>query len=166
MEVIYRENEIDEIIEKNKKRLLYSLLPLIVVVPLYVFFLIIAEESTDQLYSFLTIVLWLIWGWLFLFNLLFFILPGRVRFKHIRKILNSNGTVISGEVIEIGSELTLERSLHIYEIIIKEEYSRHKVYFNIDLNECKFKLGDNVKVEIRNNFIYAYEILKEASNNE
>ena len=159
MEIIYDKSEIDILKEKNKKYLRNSLLGLIVVVPLYVFFLIIAEENTEKLYTFLTILIWLSWGWIFLFILLYHILPNRVRFKHINKITSSLGTTITGDVIEIGNKITLERSLHIYEIIIKEDYPRHKVYFNIDLNECPFKVNDKVTVEIRNNFIYAYEIL-------
>jgi len=159
MQNLYNSDMITLLTEKNKKDLFISLIPLAVIIPLYVFFLIVAEEYNQKVYQVFSTILFTAWSWIFIFELTFNILPNKRKIEHITKVLKVNKVEFEGKVETISDVITLEKSVLIKEILIIKEYERHKLYMNVDLNECNIKKGDYIKATVGNNFIYSYEVI-------
>ena len=155
---LYSSEMIDMYMNKKKKGLKISLLPLIIVIPLFVFFLIIAKLKTRALFVTLSTIDLSIFSIIFMYNLLENIIKSNDLIKHINSALNGNNREIAGKIISISKVITLKRNIHIVEVEIKGDGISTKAYFNTDLFKYDFKVGDNVYIKLSNNFIVEYEV--------
>ena len=150
--------ECDGYMNKKKKGLKISLFPLIIIIPLFVFFLIVAKLKTRALFITLSTIDLSIFTIIFMYNLLENIIKSNDLIKHINTILNGNIKEIDGKITSISKVITLKRNIHIVEVEIRGEGVRTKAYFNVDLFEYNFKVDDNIKTKLSNNFIVEYEV--------
>ena len=155
---LYSSEMINTYMNKKKKGLKISLFPLIIVVPVFVLFLIVAKLKTRALFITLSTIDLSIFTIIFMYNLLENIIKSNDIIKHINSVLNGNIKEIDGKITSISKVFTLKRNIHIVEVEIKGEGVRTKAYFNVDLFEYNFKLDDNIKTKLSNNFIVEYEV--------
>ena len=155
---LYSSEMIDMYMDKKKKGLKFSLFPLIIVVPLFVFFIIIAKLKTRALFIALSTIDLSIFATIFMYNLLENIIKSNDLIKHVNSMLNGNTKELTGKIINISKVITLKRNIHIVEVEIKGTGVHTKAYFNVDLFEYDFKVDDSLKVVLSNNFITEYEV--------
>lgn len=155
---LYSSEMINIYMNKKKKGLKISLFPLIIIIPLFVFFLIVAKLKTRALFITLSTIDLSIFTIIFMYNLLENIIKSNDLIKHINTILNGNIKEIDGKITSISKIITLKRNIHIVEVEIRGEGVRTKAYFNVDLFEYDFKVDDNIKTKLSNNFIVEYEV--------
>ncbi len=155
---LYSSEMINIYMNKKKKGLKISLFPLIIIIPLFVFFLIVAKLKTRALFITLSTIDLSIFTIIFMYNLLENIIKSNDLIKHINTILNGNIKEIAGKITSISKVITLKRNIHIVEVEIRGEGVRTKAYFNVDLFEYNFKVDDNIKTKLSNNFIVEYEV--------
>lgn len=155
---LYSSEMINIYMNKKKKGFKISLFPLIIIIPLFVFFLIVAKLKTRALFITLSTIDLSIFTFIFMYNLLENIIKSNDLIKHINTILNGNTKEIAGKIISISKVITLKRNIHIVEVEIRGEGVRTKAYFNVDLFEYNFKVDDNIKTKLSNNFIVEYEV--------
>ena len=155
---LYSSEMIDMYMNKKKKGLKISLFPLIIIVPLFVFFIIIANLKTRVLFITLSTVDLSIFSVIFMYNLLENIIKSNDLIKHINSALNGNNREISGRIMSISKVITLKRNIHVIEVEIKGDSLSHKAYFNTDLFEYDFKVNNNIVAKLSNNFIIEYEV--------
>ena len=155
---LYSSEMINTYMNKKKKGLKISLFPLIIVVPVFVLFLIVAKLKTRALFITLSTIDLSIFTIIFMYNLLENIIKSNDIIKHINSVLNGNIKEIDGKITSISKVITLKRNIHIVEVEIRGEGVRTKAYFNVDLFEYNFKVDDNIKTKLSNNFIVEYEV--------
>lgn len=155
---LYSSEMIDLYLNKKKKGLKISLYPLIIIVPLFVFFIIMVKLKTRALYTALSTIDLSIFAVIFIYNLLENIIKSNDLIKHINIVLNGDTKEIYGTIISISNKVTLKRNIHIVIVEISDGYNTCKAYFNIDLFEAKFSVGDSIKATLSNNFIVQYEV--------
>lgn len=155
---LYSSEMIDKYMNNKKKGLKISLFPLIIIIPLFVFFILIAKLKTRVLFIALSTLDLSVFAIIFTYNLLENIIKSNDLIKHINSVLNSNAKEVTGTIASISKEITLKRNIHIVEVEIKGEGMPQKAYFNVDLFEYNFKVGDNIKAILSNNFICEYEV--------
>ena len=155
---LYSSEMIDKYMNNKKKGLKFSLFPLIVIIPLFVFFIIIAKLKTRALFIALSTIDLSIFAIIFTYNLLENIIKSNDLIKHVNVVLSGNTKEVSGTIASISKVITLKRNIHVVEVEIKGEGIPQKAYFNTDLFEYNFKVGDNIKATLSNNFICEYEV--------
>ena len=87
---LYSSEMIDLYLNKKKKGLKISLYPLIIIVPLFVFFIIMVKLKTRVLYTTLSTIDLSIFSVIFIYNLLENIIKSNDLIKHINIVLNGD----------------------------------------------------------------------------
>ena len=141
--------------QKGKQIIKYSLF---VIVPIFVLLLIFVKLRTKTLFVLLCTLDLSVFAVIFTYNMLENIVKSNDSIRHINNILNTNPTSFSGTITSISKEITLQRNVHIVEVEIKSN-SIVKAYFNVDLFDMNFKIGDNINVKTSNNFISECEVV-------
>ena len=155
---LYSSDMLDEYKIRRKNGYKFSFYPLIIILPLFIFFILIAKLKTRVLFIALSTIDLSIFAVIFIYNLLENIIKSKDLMIHINSILSSKTTEFSGVITDISDVITLKRNIHIVEVEINNNGVINKPYFNIDLFNVDFKEGDNINIKISNNFITEYEV--------
>ena len=164
MKKLYDLSQVETRKKQSNKLIYISLVSLFIAIALYVIFLIIVEEKSKSFFTILTVIVWLMWGYMSIYLLTYHIIPNKIINNHINNIVRIKGNDLNGKVLEISDTITLSRSIHIKEVLIEEKKRKRRLYFNVDLNECIFEVDDIVNIEERNNYIYSYKIIEGDKN--
>ncbi len=159
MKELYKEEDVILLKKKLKSSIVKASLSFGVAILLCGISLFFAKEETARLFKFLDSVVAIVGGWVALGYLFLSVLKSKKRIALINTILVNAKNEYSGRIIDINGPITLASGHNAYDIKIEKDRVKRSVYYDIELEDFDFEIGDTIKVNLgAQNFVYAYEV--------
>ena len=159
--VVYDENVLNEYSDKIRKGLWLCLLPFgfSLLFSIGLCFFLNEDKSNANLLHFLIVVVNTLIGWFSLSVLLGYVLPKAKRKRFIHSVMVAVEKEVCGTVTSMDNNLTVQEGIRVLEIRINCGGKVFSFYFDTEVNEPQFNVGDILKMIIARNFVSAYEVV-------
>ena len=158
--VIYDKNLLKEYSEKIKKGSLVFFFPLVIALMIcaVLCFLLNEDKSNATVLHVLAVVISVLAGWFSITVLFAYVLPAVKKRKTIQRLLAFAKRQACGKVVAMDNYLTLSGGVRVLEIQSESNGKQSSFYFDTQLKEPDFNVGDTLEMIIADNFIFSYKV--------
>lgn len=158
--VVYDNNLLNEYSVKIKKGSLFVFFPLVfaLIICSVLCFLLNNDKSNATVLHITAVVISVLAGWVSITVLFAYVVPAVKKRKIIQKLLSFAKKEACGKVVSMDNYLTLSGGVRVLEIQLEYKGKLSSVYFDTQLREPEFNVGDTLEAAIADNFIFSYEV--------
>lgn len=161
MRNLYSDEFISSIEKKKKRSLIIVITIMSVATLLNVGLLFLSNEYNKTLMEFILSFIYVISGWVALYFLLDGVIKSKNRLSSIKSILSGDVREVDVVIKKINKQITLSSSLRCYEIVVLEEKTERKLYYDELFDISMFKEEESIHILVSNNFIIGCEVKDE-----
>lgn len=156
MTILYNEEHVDTLRRRNEKnRFILCVVAAICVLEGLISCFLIGRCNVAML-SNVTKATFVLGGWVCIYYIFALVLPGKRKYQHLCTLLRMEFQELRGEVVQMGSELTVTKDIIAQKLIIKSDGEEMVTYWNADFGKLPFEEGQHVTLCVSNRFVISY----------